>query len=276
MIQRGISGGGAEATVWDTQTGSCVYSDLLPGLGNVLLVRGDQVYPLVKRSGSRLHFICIERRSRITVDGDTMDQAYSDEPGGHFAFVHHGSELTLFSTASVLEELAKMPPGEVRVMPAAEANTRPLGPQQNTGEVVFLSTHDMVAIVRIYEIHLYRVSDGAHLHTLPTRLGLATAPVFAPDGEHLVCHFDGEIQVWNIAREKVVARIMLLRDGALAVEGGQFQRLPSAHPDSPSLEGFYARAGARLTHLDRLTHLESKTFCASIWRTLWGPIQDAR
>src|SRR5690606_8728605 len=80
----------------------------------------------------------------------------------------------------------------------------------SVGEIVARSDHDVFAFVTLYEVQVYRLSDGKHLRTLPTRLGMATALALTPDARYLACHFLGDVQIWDLHRGEVVARIELL------------------------------------------------------------------
>jgi uncharacterized protein YjbI with pentapeptide repeats len=271
MIQRSIGEGRAEFTIWDTRTGSCIHHDLLPGLGSVLLLHARRIYPLIERSSvSFLHCISLAEGTCISVCADSLELIFANKSGTHCMFVSRYTRLSLLPTASLVNALSAMPTGDRREVKLGDVRSWSVDISTNIGDVV-LGPQELVAVVTCYEVHLYSITDGKHLHSFSTRFGVATALAFTPDGKHLACHFYGEVLVWSLERRKMIAHLVLLEDGAVAIAGLNFQRLITPDGTSPSLDGFYARSGVQLHPLDRLAHLESKTLCADLWKTISSP-----
>ena len=144
--------------------------------------------------------------------------------------------------------------------------------EAHPGEVIISDSHDVLAVIcNQEEIRIYRLSNGDLLQTLPTKLDESASLALAPNGKHLACFNHGILQVWNLARPELVARIILHEDGGTLLAGPEFQRSQTPDNRLPALDGLLGRIGVHLWPLDRPTVLESKNLCADTWRLLADP-----
>ncbi len=261
-----------ECTIWETTKGTTLYHQLIPKKGNLLIVKENTPYFMQEaRSEGPLHVIDTSRQSRLSVASARGGHVFGSLSGTSVVFTNN-TNLCVVTSSSLLKALAQLAPSETKEadLKVFSKWTRDL--EAHPGEVVISDSHDvLVVICNNEEIRIYRLSNGDLLQTLPTKLGESASLALAPNGKHLACFNQGILQIWNLARSELVARIILHEDGATLLAGPEFQRFRNPDNRLPALDGLLGRIGVHLWPLDRLTVLESKNLCADTWRLLADP-----
>lgn len=263
---------------WDAHSGRFLRREPLSHRGPVVLVQDDIPRPLsASATGEHIHLIDPAQSRRLTIQLGQPTTSFLSGDASHIALRSLTSQLQVVASKTFLGLLAKLQPGQndtVNIRRDQPLWTSPFPP--DLGAIVFSPPNDRLAVVMARQVEIRRTSTGVTLATLPTETRAATSVTFSPDGRHLVCYSNGELQVWNIDPAQLIARLVLLRNpsnalaGAVVIAGPKYQRLAPLQSPPPSLEGFYARTSVHLHPLDRLAHLESTTLCADLWNTLSG------
>jgi hypothetical protein len=280
-VQRSTpSSNSTDTTIWNATTGKQIFQGELPGGGSILLVTKAGISLLVERDrGAWFHLLDLDRDTLLTV---------KTSPNGSICRVHasQGLRYLAFTTAQstrviqsdqLCRALADIPDRSSSVIDLPETATTIAAHPPSHSACAIDEDRGCVAIVAGDTLDVHQIHDGQllakiRLDSRPTSLA------FSADGEHIMVHYHDHLQFWRLGTPALLARVYLEMSGALVLSNGRFQRLSAANAAQPSLCGFYARSGVQLHPLDRLAHLESKTLCADLWKTLTstaGARQDA-